>query len=273
MDLKLIVALALLLWPLVLVLPLEPLRIPLGLLLVLFAPGYVLLAALFPRKEPLSGLERVALSVGLSLAIVPLTGLALNFSPWGLRLLPILTALTVLTLALAALAWRVQRGVPPEERFEVRWAPIAAWARGLRTSEAAFLVLLVLAVGGLIGGMAWRVQHPAPGQPFTQFYVLGKDGLLRDYVTQLQVGQPQEYTLGIGNHEGRTARYTIRALLDGQDVGAVGPLELQDGETWEDQIVITPETAGELRLEFLLYLEGSAEAYRDLHLQVTVSPN
>lgn len=58
--------------------------------LVLFLPGYALIAALFPAKSNLDGIERTALSFGLSIAIVPLMGLGLNYTPWGIRLLPIL---------------------------------------------------------------------------------------------------------------------------------------------------------------------------------------
>ena len=57
----------------------------LGLPLVLFLPGYALIAALFPAKSDLDGIERVALSFGLSIAVVPLIGLGLNYTPWGIR--------------------------------------------------------------------------------------------------------------------------------------------------------------------------------------------
>ncbi|MDH5807395.1 MAG: DUF1616 domain-containing protein [Candidatus Methanomethylicaceae archaeon] len=76
------------------------LRIILGSLFVLFLPGYSLIEALYPREEELSPLERLALSIGLSLAIVPLVGLILNYTPWGIRLDPIITALSFLTLGL-----------------------------------------------------------------------------------------------------------------------------------------------------------------------------
>jgi uncharacterized membrane protein len=34
--------------------------------MVLFLPGYALIAALFPRKDDLDGIERIALSFGLT---------------------------------------------------------------------------------------------------------------------------------------------------------------------------------------------------------------
>ncbi|HPC28222.1 MAG TPA: DUF1616 domain-containing protein, partial [Candidatus Methanomethylicus sp.] len=42
-----------------------------------------------------------ALSIGLSLALVPLTGLVLNYTPWGIRLDPIVVSLSLLTVGLA----------------------------------------------------------------------------------------------------------------------------------------------------------------------------
>jgi len=50
-------------------LPNNVLRIILGLPMVLFFPGYALLAALFPRKGGLEGTKLFALSFGVSTAI------------------------------------------------------------------------------------------------------------------------------------------------------------------------------------------------------------
>ena len=50
----------------------SPVRVVLGLLLVLFLPGYSLVAALFPGRDDLGGIERIALSFGISIAVVPL---------------------------------------------------------------------------------------------------------------------------------------------------------------------------------------------------------
>jgi len=69
-----------------------------GFPLVLFLPGYSLVSALFPGKDELDMLERIALSIGLSICIVVFIGLALNYTPWGIRLGPILLALSAFTL-------------------------------------------------------------------------------------------------------------------------------------------------------------------------------
>ncbi len=80
------------------------LRYVLGSIFVLFLPGYTTIEALYPEEHRLSPLERLALSIGLSLAVTPLLGLLLNYTPWGIRLEPILAALSVYTLLIGLYA-------------------------------------------------------------------------------------------------------------------------------------------------------------------------
>ena len=54
-------------------------RYLLGSLFVLFLPGYTFIKALFPAKQ-LDSIERTALSIGMSLALVPMIGLLLNYT-------------------------------------------------------------------------------------------------------------------------------------------------------------------------------------------------
>jgi hypothetical protein len=74
-----------------------------GSALVLFLPGYALIEALYPKRE-LDELTRFALSIGLSLAIVPLTGLVLNYTPFGIRLLPVTISIAGITVVLLCLS-------------------------------------------------------------------------------------------------------------------------------------------------------------------------
>ena len=86
-------------------------RYILGSLFVLYLPGYAFIKALFPTKVPiplgtegLDNIERVALSAGMSLALVPITGLLLNYTPWGIRTTPLTLSLLALTIAFATVA-------------------------------------------------------------------------------------------------------------------------------------------------------------------------
>jgi len=86
-------------------------RYVLGAIFVLWLPGYTFIRALFPKEKPfaaddknLDTVTRIALSIGLSLALVPIVGLLLNYSPWGIRLAPITLSLLALTLIMATAA-------------------------------------------------------------------------------------------------------------------------------------------------------------------------
>lgn len=81
--------------------PLVIFRWIVGSIFVLSLPGYVTIQALFPEGKELDSVERFALTVGLSLAITPLIGLLLNYTPWGIRLDPIVAALSIFTFGTA----------------------------------------------------------------------------------------------------------------------------------------------------------------------------
>jgi uncharacterized membrane protein len=75
-----------------------------GVMFVLFLPGYAFVKALFlgnsPSKTPVESvetIERVAFSVGMSIALVSIIGLLLYYSPWSLDLDTIVFSLFALT--------------------------------------------------------------------------------------------------------------------------------------------------------------------------------
>ena len=91
----------------------------LGLIYVLWLPGYAFIKALFPQNLPfakalqrsfdtseknLDAIERIALSLGMSLALVPIVGLMLNYTPWGIQLAPTVLSLLALTTIFATAA-------------------------------------------------------------------------------------------------------------------------------------------------------------------------
>jgi len=74
-----------------------------GAVFLLYLPGYTVIRALFPAKEELDELVRFVLSIGLSLAVTPLVGLLLNYTPWGIRLDPIVVSLSLFVMVLSLL--------------------------------------------------------------------------------------------------------------------------------------------------------------------------
>jgi archaellum biogenesis protein FlaJ (TadC family) len=83
-------------------------RIALGVVFIFWLPGYAFIKALFPVRAPvttsseeLDTIVRIALSVGMSMALVPIVGLVLNYTPFGVTLTPITLSLLALTVAFA----------------------------------------------------------------------------------------------------------------------------------------------------------------------------
>ena len=84
LDIALVILLTLLCMLFIFIPPLSETleRIVLGFFLMLFLPGYSLIAMLFPRRNDLDEIERIGLSFGLSIAIITLLSLALNYTPF-----------------------------------------------------------------------------------------------------------------------------------------------------------------------------------------------
>jgi hypothetical protein len=87
--------------------PLSLLRLVVGSIFVLYLPGYSSLQLLYHDISGSDELERLALRLGVSIAVVPLIGLILNFTPWGIRLGSIVASLgAYVTLSAIAAAAR-----------------------------------------------------------------------------------------------------------------------------------------------------------------------
>jgi len=274
MDILIIVFFCLVLIPLAL-LSSGPLRIALGALFVLFFPGYMLIAAVFPRKDTLDGIERLALSFGLSIAIVPLIGLILNYTPWGIRLEPILFSLLFFILGMAAVAlWRRQR-LAYEERFQVNFTVnLSRLTLGWRNQgrwDRLFSILLVFAIFAALGTVVYVIQSPGVGERFTEFYILGIEGKAEGYPQEIILGDKGEVIVGIVNREHEPTVYTVEISIDGENIVEVGPVSLDHEGKWEQKVSFNPSRAGpNQKVEFLLYRGESTDPYQGLHLWVDV---
>ena len=255
--------------------PDSPLRMVLGLPFVLFFPGYTLMSALFPSKRNLDYVERIALSIGLSLAVVPLIGLVLNYTPFGIRLYPILLSLFLFSLSMSILSAYRRRKLPAEERFAPLLSfkmPRFEWRLMSRVDKilSVGLIASILVVGVTI---AYVATTPKVGERFTEFYVLGPEGKAENYPTNLTLGESGTVILGVVNHEYEDVTYRILVRLDNETIATIDGIRLAHGEKWEQSFTFTPQKTGEnMKLEFLLYREGLEEPYRTLHIWITVRP-
>lgn len=296
----------------------------LGLTLGLFLPGYAAVAALFPaaKREPfpngsepteasaaarkriehslrtrgVTGVERLLLSVGLSVALISVLALALTVVA-GLEPASLVLILHAVTLVGAVVAVGRRWHLPPEERFRVpydRWFGTSSAGRdaaGLRR-EAPALLLLLVGITVAISGIAYGVTVPTQEEQFTTFSLLTETDsgelVAADYPTEFEQGEGEPVVLSVANHEHEETTYAVVIELqrvddeDGSVLEAeeLGRLErtLSHGQVWRPTYLLEPTMTGErLRVAFLLYKGDVPEsptvenADEDLRLWVNVS--
>ena len=231
----------------------SPLRIVLALAVALVAPGYTLMVALFPKRSDLDLVERVALSLGLSVVPITLLGLLLSYTAWGIRDVPMATGLLLVTLLTSGIAFYRRRRLKVEERF---YPSLAGSSR-----------IVALGAGVIILGVI-LVFLLRPSTALTEFYLLGPEDRFEGYRVQVSPGQQFSVKVGIHNQEGRTLTYTVRA--GGVEVRVP---DLASGKTWENTLTLpAPQGQGRTRLPFELYREGDTQPYRQLYLILDVQP-
>jgi len=294
-----------------------PIRSVLAVPIVLFIPGYALVAALFPEgadaaseatvpdagdqntKGGISNMERVALSFGVSVALVSLIGLVLNLTPVGITLASVLLAVSGITLGLTYIAAYRRLQLPEADRLVV---PYTIWLQSIKepftnhdsrfdkTLSAITIVAVLLAV--TTAGYAFAV--PPQADAFTEFYIVTEDDdgeLVADnYPTAFTVGESQPLVVGIGNHEHRTMEYSLivelqevtiendSATVHESDELLRQQMTVSDEESVHEEVTIAPDREGEqLRLAFMLYKDEPPSeptvdnAYRETHLWIDVS--
>jgi uncharacterized membrane protein len=295
-DLLAIIILSILLAWFIYLIPDNPSRIVLGLPFILFFPGYALIGTLFPEKASLDLIERIALSFGLSIAVVPLIGFGLNFTPFGVRLEPILWSLIAFNIVFALLAtWRRSSSKEPFLPF----VPKALYGSAMKEFntgskvDKALTVVLIFAILTSVFAIGYVVAVPREGEHFTEFYVLGPQGKATNYPQNLSVGQSGQVVLGIANHEYKTVTYTIEVWLvnatyvnntttvnklyfvGSQNVTLDHTAANTEGtwtKQWETNYNVSIPFPGEYKLWFVLLKDGQpfqGQTYIDYHGSAT----
>lgn len=281
----------------------SPFRTLFALPIILFIPGYTLIAALFPQKNDLDLIERIALSFGLSIAVVPLIGLALNYTPWGIRLDPIVISLSIF-IFIMVLITQYRRGIlHRDEQYEFPFFEIISgireefFSQGQSRVDRILSVILLCSIITAISVTIFVIAVPKEGEKFTEFFILGEKKMAADYPSKVFVGQEYPMYVGVGNHEYRNITYTIESYLvnmtfnpenNSSNVTRMTLLEsmnvsLPHNETTTMPYYLNPSSTGYNRVEFLLFNETVPGAnvtkmdrinasYRDLHLWITIYP-
>ncbi|MGA1865834.1 MAG: DUF1616 domain-containing protein [Thermoplasmatota archaeon] len=242
----------------------------------------------WPKGKGLDGLERVALSLGLSIAITPLIGLVLNYTyDWapdtlGIRLIPILVSQFAFILIVGGIAVYKRMRIPVEDRFSIVIDLRFPKDQTLmdRVLTVGIAVMMVLSVGLLV----YIIVVPREGESFTEFYILGPNHKAEGYPGNLLLGESNLLYIGVGNHENENMEYTLVMTLDpGARNDTVGSFDnvtisrnrqpamevnVPDEKTIELQCNFSVLETGSYKLRFLLFKDG--REYRDLHIWIRV---
>ncbi|XVH33847.1 DUF1616 domain-containing protein (plasmid) [Haloferacaceae archaeon DSL9] len=231
------------------------LRVLVGLPLLLFLPGYALIAVLYPERdtgpappadtisrptaapEPHTPFGRLGLSLAVSIGVVPLIAFAFNFTRFGLSLGPVVAATCAFTLLCVVVAIVVRMRIPAEERFTVdsfaalggvRDRYFTAGTTSLASSKAfeartgrevLFNLLLVGCVGVLlVSGVIAVGAFSGQVEPHSEFYLLeeNQDGDLVGANNPMLDGFATLYPT-ITNNEGQTQTYMVVAATQTVD--------------------------------------------------------
>jgi uncharacterized membrane protein len=196
-------------------LPVPGARAILATLLALVLPGSALVAAFFPLRS-LGDAERLLFSVGLSLTIAVIGGLALNALPGGLQpgwWVALLVGTTVLACAIALV----------RRHDSTAWPSFTAAFRG---ADRFFSGSVLLVAAALVAVTAVLLAADAAATPpsagVTQLWMLPSDA-----ADQSTVG------LGVRNLEHETMRYRLVITVNGKVADDWPAIDLAPGETWQ----------------------------------------
>jgi uncharacterized membrane protein len=255
--------------------PLALLRVALGLAFVLFAPGYCITLAIFPHSDSLRTAERLALSSGISAALIPLLALVLNQTSWGIAPQPIFFSLSMVLVAASSFVLLRRVRLAPAQRafpFSQVWAwprARAPWPIRPRHIVASAMIVLLLALISLTA-----LRFTAPGSRLTEFYILGPDGQAQDYPQTAERGDRAAVDVGVVNHEQGPRRYRIEiwtqdrwGAAQRRQLRRYDPITLGPGERYEGQLSWElPAASYDQQVELLLFLDRETHPYRRLRL-------
>lgn len=233
-------------------------RVPLGLLLLLFLPGYVWSVALFPRQSAITGIERLGISVAASIALVSVIGVLLHYLGVAFGLRPIL--LSELGFILAGMLV----GVWQRRRYGAD-----AYQPQLRSAYRPLAVGLF--VTGIIVASVLSVERP---QSATEFYFTEATALPR----QATVGRALAIDLTVVNKEDLPQSYhyevwvedswseRVERILTGDTFDLAPATMHTDVITWQMPIV-----GGDQQVHFYLFRNDETQPHRQLTLWIDVN--
>lgn len=250
-------------------------RVIIGIPVALFILGYMTMIALFPKRDDLEIIDRITMSLGVSIAILSIIGLLLNFTV-GIRLMTILIAISIYVIIFMFVTMYRRRKLSKDTQFSIiqpdeLYNIVFDKLKPKNRIDLILTIILIFVSVLAIGTVFYVVTTPKMDERFTEFYILNSSGMA-NYQTDLKLDSSNTFMVGIANHEYSYVNYTIQITLD-KNVLDHEELILNHDEIWKENITFVPDRKGnDMKLEFLLFKEDNLTTpYRSLYLWVNVT--
>ena len=271
------------------------LRIIFGVPMLLFFPGYALVSVMWPGKfQPMTGpegsdttrkgidnMERVVFSIGLSLVLIPIIGLILNYVS-SITLVPILVSLLIITLFCSFLAIYLRKSLSRTERFYVSFI-----LKSDASGDGLFPVILVSCIVIIASVLVFMITNPPDNSQYTEFYLLDQNHMLNNLPNNLTVNQTGTVLITIHSHENELVNYTIIAGVENSTLSTTyleassqielsmtdytaTNISLNNSAMHEQEYTFHFSTPGNYRVVWNLLIDGQETEYQ-LHVLVSVS--
>jgi uncharacterized membrane protein len=242
----------------------------LALPLVFVLPGYTLTEALFKRSDnsaedlirqpalklerPFKTSDRIIIGLGLSLALVILSGFILNMFSTGLQAFSWVVCLALQTMVFSLIAAYRRRFTPTSEvrtsrRFQV----------GL--SDYLLLGLAIIVTLGSFNYATYLATHqPRPG--FTQLWMLPTP----------QTNNSCSMLVGVHSSETGPTTYRIVMTVNNSQTANWPSVALMPQQDWNQLVPIKPATTETMSIAVQLYKADRPDAvYRETHVTLSNS--
>lgn len=264
----------------------SPLRIIFALPLLLFMPGYMFIAAMFPKRGELGAIERFTLSIGLSIAITVFDGFGLNYTRWGFRPNSITISLSII-IGFLFMITIIQRWRYGKEGYSFSLVDISSFYNTLKNKETEtgpdydpalekMLIKTMIIAILIVTAMLLYAKVTQEPEKFTALYILGANGKAEDYTTEVSIGEPSTILVGVEDYEHAYVNYSLIVNLGGINLTRE-EINLGHGEKWLKNVTFIPELtssiafagANKSKLEFQLLKDNVS--YRSVHLLVNTN--
>jgi uncharacterized membrane protein len=251
-------------------------RIICTLLVILFIPGYSFLCALFPQRSAMTVLSRLALSFGMSIGIVSLTGLSIHLAQIiNLSYFSMLFSTLVLILIFSTIAFFRDYRLQTNERISFKLKISLPAKDSLGRLDKGLYMISAFAILGLIITFIYVAFSPTSGEKYSEFYILNAQGIADNYPKQIKSGEAYSIIVGVTNDEEQSSNYIIKVEINDQIISEISTGTLNDKEKWEKVVNLLPRQTGlNQQIQFWLYKNGEEHPYNKdaLHLFIDVLP-